>query len=121
VSDRLLTSREVAEMLALSQETVLRRARRRDLPAFRLPGDAIRSRGTAIDSWLDDRCTETADAPGRSFARVRCAKGATISIKFADARKGTYVLDVSDGEAEELGQQGRKQARRGRRPKAAQA
>ena len=49
------------------------------------------------------------------------AKGATISIKFADARKGTYVLDVSDDEAEELGQQGRKQARRGRRPKAAQA
>jgi hypothetical protein len=46
-------------------------------------------------------------------------KGATISIKFADARKGTYVLDVTDSEAEELGQKGRKQARRGRKPKAA--
>jgi hypothetical protein len=44
-----------------------------------------------------------------------------ISIKFTDARKGTYVLDVTDQEAEELGEKGRKQARRGRRPKAAQA
>jgi hypothetical protein len=48
-------------------------------------------------------------------------KGASVSIKFADARKGTYVLDVTDEEAEELGEKGRKQARRGRRPKAAQA
>lgn len=44
-------------------------------------------------------------------------KGATVSIKFADVRKGTIVLDVTDGEAEEMGRKGRKQARRGRRPK----
>jgi hypothetical protein len=48
---------------------------------------------------------------------IEDGKGATINIKFADARKGTYVLDVTDEEAEELGQKGRKQARRGRRPK----
>ncbi len=36
-------------------------------------------------------------------------KGATISIKFSDARKGQYVLDVLDDEAEELGRKGRKQ------------
>ena len=46
-------------------------------------------------------------------------KGATITIKFADSRKGVYILDVTDAEAEELGQKGRKQARRGRKPKAA--
>ncbi len=46
-------------------------------------------------------------------------QGATISIKFADARKGTYVLDVTDDEGEDLGIKGRKQARRGRKPKAA--
>jgi hypothetical protein len=44
-------------------------------------------------------------------------KAATINIRFADARKGSYVLDVTDEEAEELGRRGRKQARRGRRPK----
>jgi hypothetical protein len=46
-------------------------------------------------------------------------RGAQITIKFADARKGTYVLDVTEEEAEELGRNGRKQARRGRKPKAA--
>ena len=57
------------------------------------------------------------DLSGKEIAE---GKGATISIKFADARKGTYVLDVTDDEAEELGQKGRKQARRGRKPKASE-
>jgi hypothetical protein len=42
-------------------------------------------------------------------------KGATIRIVFRDARKGVRELDVTDGEAEELG--GRQVKRRGRRPK----
>ena len=54
-----------------------------------------------------------------SGKEVPDGKGATISIKFTDARKGMYVLDVTDQEAEDLGQKGRKQARRGRKPKAA--
>ena len=58
------------------------------------------------------------DLSGQQIAE---GKGATISIRFTDARKGTYVLDVTDDEAEELGAKGRKQARRGRKPKAAQA
>jgi hypothetical protein len=44
-------------------------------------------------------------------------QGATVTIRFSDARKGVYVLDVTDEEAEELGRKGRKQARRGPRPK----
>jgi hypothetical protein len=54
-----------------------------------------------------------------SGAEIEEGKAATISIKFEDARKGTYVLDVTEAEAEELGRKGRKQARRGRKPKAA--
>jgi hypothetical protein len=42
-------------------------------------------------------------------------KGATVTIKFSDARKGTIVLDVTDAEGEELGKKGRHQKRRGRR------
>jgi hypothetical protein len=53
-----------------------------------------------------------------SGAEIADGKGAQVSIKFNDARKGTIVLDVTDQEAEELGRKGRKQARRGRRPKA---
>ncbi len=44
-------------------------------------------------------------------------KGATVSIKFTDARKGTIVLDVTDSEAEQMGAKGRRQARRGRKSK----
>jgi len=43
-------------------------------------------------------------------------KGATVSITFRDARKGTIVLDVTDAEAEQMGTKGRRQQRRGRRP-----
>jgi hypothetical protein len=48
-------------------------------------------------------------------------KGAQVTIRFNDARKGTIVLDVTDEEGEAMGAKGRKQARRGRRPKAVQA
>jgi hypothetical protein len=56
------------------------------------------------------------DLSGKEIEEGRSAQ---ITIKFSDARKGTYVLDVTETEAEELGQKGRKQARRGRRPRAA--
>jgi hypothetical protein len=54
------------------------------------------------------------DLSGKEIAEGRAAQ---ISIKFTDARKGTYVLDVTEEEAEELGRKGHKQARRGRKPK----
>ena len=44
-------------------------------------------------------------------------KGATVTISFRDARKGAIVLDLTDSEAEQMGAKGRRQARRGRRPK----
>jgi hypothetical protein len=53
-----------------------------------------------------------------SGEQIQEGKGARVAITFADARKGTIVLDVTDEEAEELGRKGRRQARRGRRPKA---
>ena len=48
---------------------------------------------------------------------IQDGKGARITINFDDARKGTIVIDASAEEAEEIGKQGRRQARRGRRPK----
>ena len=44
-------------------------------------------------------------------------RGATVRVTFADARRGSRELDMTDAEAEKLG--GRAVARRGRRPKAA--
>jgi len=57
VSDRLLTARQVADMLGVSAETVLRWTRRGELPAIRLPGGAIRFRESALDGWLAERAT----------------------------------------------------------------
>jgi hypothetical protein len=42
---------------------------------------------------------------------------ATVTIKYADARKGQVVLDVNASEVADLASKGTKQARRGRRPK----
>jgi len=42
---------------------------------------------------------------------------ATVTIRYADARRGVVVLDVNAGEVDDLAAKGRKQARRGRRPK----
>ena len=61
------------------------------------------------------RTVVVSDLSGQAIAN---GKAATVTIRFADARKGVYVLDVTEREAAELGGKGRKQARRGRRPKA---
>lgn len=50
--------------------------------------------------------------------QISDGKAARITVNFQDARKGAYVLDVTEQEAEELGAKGAKQARRGR-PKTA--
>ena len=44
---------------------------------------------------------------------------AQVIIKYADARRGQVVLDVNASEVDDLASKGTKQARRGRRPKAA--
>jgi len=43
---------------------------------------------------------------------------ATLTIRYTDARRGQVILDVNASEVDELASKGRKQARRGRRPKA---
>jgi hypothetical protein len=52
-----------------------------------------------------------------SGEEVPDGSGATVVITFKDARKGTILLDLTDAEAEKLGATGRKQGRRGRKPK----
>jgi hypothetical protein len=44
---------------------------------------------------------------------------AKITITYADARRGQVVLDVNSAEVDDLAAKGTRQARRGRRPKAA--
>ena len=50
---RLLTTRELAEHLGLSTETVLRRWRRGEIPGgIRLASNVLRFREEAVDRWL---------------------------------------------------------------------
>jgi excisionase family DNA binding protein len=57
MTGRLLTAREVGELLGLSTETVLRWSRRGKLPAVRLPSGAIRFREVDLDEWIADHAT----------------------------------------------------------------
>jgi excisionase family DNA binding protein len=53
----LLTAREVAELVGVHTETVLRWVRRGELAAIRLPGGAIRLREEDVEAWLEERAT----------------------------------------------------------------
>ena len=44
---------------------------------------------------------------------------AQVVIKYTDARRGQIVLDVNASEVDDLAAKGQRQARRGRKPKAA--
>jgi hypothetical protein len=63
---------------------------------------------------MAQRTVFVSDLSGEEIAD---GKGSKIRITYADARKGSAELDVTDEEAEELARKGRKVARRGRRPK----
>jgi excisionase family DNA binding protein len=59
--ERLLTAREVAELLNVSSETILRYTRRGELRGYRLPGTArgrLRYRRADVEAWLETRSTQ---------------------------------------------------------------
>jgi excisionase family DNA binding protein len=55
VSDRLLTTRQVAEYLGFSPETVLRKWRSGELPGFRLGSNVLRFSEADVDKYLEAR------------------------------------------------------------------
>jgi excisionase family DNA binding protein len=66
---RLLTTREVAELLAVSPETVLRRVRTGELPAIRIASNALRFREAAIEERLAAREVDHLLAAGAERGR----------------------------------------------------
>ena len=53
MTGRLLTTRQVAEFLGVSPETVLRRWRRGEIPGVRLASNVLRFRESEIEAWLE--------------------------------------------------------------------
>ena len=69
VTGRLLTTRELAEQLGLSTETVLRRWRRGEIPGgIRLASNVLRFREAAIETWLAELEEQSTDV--RSTVRL---------------------------------------------------
>ena len=63
MTGRLLTTRQVAELLGLSAETVLRRWRRGEIPGgIRLASNVLRFREAAIERWLAELEEQSTDA-----------------------------------------------------------
>ncbi len=54
-TERLLTTRAVAELLGISSEAVLRLWRTGDLPGFRLSTRVLRFRESELMDWLEKR------------------------------------------------------------------
>jgi hypothetical protein len=78
----------------------------------------MRTSITLKEETLARKTVLVSDMSGKEIPE---GKGATIRITYRDARKGVRELDVTDEEAESIGAKGRSVARRGRRPKSAQA
>ena len=53
MSERLLTARELADLLGFTPGTVLDKWERGELPGFKLPGGAVRFRESEILAWLE--------------------------------------------------------------------
>ena len=53
MNQHLLTTRDVADLLGLSPEAVLRRWRAGEIPGFRLASNVLRFDQNEISAWLD--------------------------------------------------------------------
>ena len=62
------------------------------------------------------RTIYVSDLTGEEIDEKNAAK---VTISYLDARRGQVVLDVNASEVEDLAAKGVRQARRGRKPKAA--
>ena len=53
MTDRLLTAREVGELVGLSTETILRRWRRGEILGFRLATNVLRFDPVEVHAWVE--------------------------------------------------------------------
>lgn len=51
----LLTTRQVAQLLNVSPDTVLRRWRAGELPGYRIASNALRFDADEVAAWLEER------------------------------------------------------------------
>jgi excisionase family DNA binding protein len=74
VGPGLLTTRQVADFLGMSPETVLRRWRAGEIPGYRLASNVLRFRESEIEAWLEER-REGSGAAQPTLSGVRPVEG----------------------------------------------
>jgi excisionase family DNA binding protein len=88
VSDRLLTTREVADRLGVTPETVLRWIDRRGLPVVRLTSRALRYDPDALDAWIAARTTAALGRESANSPDQRRRSEATLSVPTVPLQQG---------------------------------
>jgi hypothetical protein len=70
-------------------------------------------------NWESNMAKKTIFVSDLSGKEIDEKDAASITIRYSDARRGQVHLDVNASEVDDLAAKGQKQARRGRKPKAA--
>jgi excisionase family DNA binding protein len=91
VTEPLLTARDVAELVDVHVETVLRWVRQGLIPAVRLPGGAIRFRPEELEAWLAEHATAP---PGRE-ARATRTDDAGVTLSLPSRSRATPLRHVA--------------------------
>jgi excisionase family DNA binding protein len=93
VTERLLTARQVAELLGLTAETVLDYTRRGELRGYRLPGTVrgrLRYRKAEVEAWLESRAT---GASPRGVSATRDGRAHSIVGSLSSEMSATRARD----------------------------
>jgi hypothetical protein len=101
----------IAQTLNISSERQLLDPRK--MLAYRRPAHVGRTHDQE-EAELARRTIFVSDLTGKTIDEKDAA---TLTIKYADSRRGLVVLDVNANEVADLAAKGTKQARRGRKPK----
>jgi excisionase family DNA binding protein len=88
VTERLVTAREVADILDVSAETVLRWTRAGYLRGYRMPGTArgrLRYRLEEVEAWLEEHATTDAANREASTTRHRARRNGAYGTLESDS------------------------------------
>ena len=78
MNERLVSARELAELLGVSSSTILDWFEDGRLPGFKLNGRAVRFRQSEVDAWLEE-CRVGQDSLTRSDRRRTVPGQATLT------------------------------------------
>jgi excisionase family DNA binding protein len=101
MSERVLTTREVADELRIAPDTVLRWVESRGLPAYRLTSRAIRYRRAELDAWCAAWSTTDSGRSDRGCQTPGAVPATQGSSREPDAELGSGTRPLGAAPTEE--------------------